>query len=741
MLGVTPVIHAKHVDKVVAARVANEVLKKQVIDATPNTFLECYLFVGADGKGFAIIAADDCVRPLLAYSSDGSFDPDHMPAHVASWIDGYQREIASVVAAGIAPSPQVQAMWETLIPSKSGSSVAPLLTTRWAQRPYYNSLCPYDIYDSAYAVTGCTATAMAQIMKYWEWPLVGWNSHTYVHQRYGTLSADFGNTIYRWDRMPDTLNALCDSLEIDAVAILMHHAGVAVEMNYGTRASGAATVAQRGFTQPCAENALKTYFRYNPLLFGSTKAGYSDSEWDAMLRGELDAARPVLYSGYDDNSGGHAFVLDGYDTLGMFHVNWGWGGYYDAYYTIDSLSPGAGSMGGDAVYTFNSRNGAIFNVYPWTETSSDTIVTVNIAVNDTTLGYIEGNGTYSIYDTVTIIPHAAEGCRFQRLTSGRNNLPLTFLAVSNIFGTLFFERIEGDTVGYCNDNVVTAWHDDYSSTTEWGIRIPPIMRRSRQLTAVQLYVYMGGNFTMNIYDADSLDGATPVYTDEFYITDDEAGWNTLQLDSVLTFHYTKTVWITFSITTGDDRYPAACASFCGNSDGSWYHLPDGWQPYDQYGEYYTWMIRAILDSRDRFHVAATPNDIYAGDVTGMGFYAPGDTVTLNALPHNGYQFSHWGNGDTVNPMHFVITCDTAFIAYFIPVTGIEEIENSELKVEINGLVLNIENPTDRPVSLYDITGRLLATSQLSSFTFHLPAPGVYLLKMEGLPARKIVVVK
>ena len=130
MLGVTPVIHAKHVDKAVAARVANEVLKKQVIDATPNTFLECYLFVGADGKGFAIIAADDCVRPLLAYSSDGSFDPDHMPAHVASWIDGYQREIASVVAAGITPSPQVQAMWETLIPSKSGSSVAPLLTTR-----------------------------------------------------------------------------------------------------------------------------------------------------------------------------------------------------------------------------------------------------------------------------------------------------------------------------------------------------------------------------------------------------------------------------------------------------------------------------------------------------------------------------------------------------------------------------------------------------------------------------------
>ena len=738
MMSVTTVMHAKPVDKAVAARVANDVLKKQVVDATPDAFTVCYLFVGADGKGFAIIAADDCVRPLLAYSPDGTFDADRMPAHVASWFEGYQREIASVVAAGIVPSPQVQAMWESPVQSKTDHSVAPLLSTRWAQGAYYNSLCPYDIYDSTYVYTGCTATAMAQIMKYWEWPLGGWNSHTYTHSTYGTLSADFGNTAYRWDRMPDTLNALCDSLEIEAVATLMYHAGVAVEMRYGTRGSGAATVAQRGFSQPCAENALKTYFRFNPLLYGNTKAGISDAEWAGMLRADLDASHPILYSGYDENAGGHAFVLDGYDTLGMFHVNWGWGGYYDAYYTVDSLSPGAGSMGGDAVYTFNSNNGAIFNVYPWTE-SFDTVVTVDFAVNDTSLGYVEGNGTYRLYDTITIIPHATEGCRYQRLTGSSNNLPLTFLAVSNIFGTLFFERIEGDTVGYCNDNVVTAWRDDYTSTTEWGIRIPPVMRRGRQLTAVQLYVYMGGNFTLSIYEGDSINGATPVYTGQYYITDEEVGWNTLPLDSVLTFYHTKTLWITFSVTDGADRYPAACASFCGNSDGSWYHLPEGWFPYDQYGEYYTWMIRAIFDPRDRFHVAATPNDINCGDVTGMGFFVPGDTVTLNAHPHNGYQFSNWGNGSTYNPLRFVLTCDTAFIAYFEPITDIEEIENSKLRIEISGLDLKVENPTGLPLELYDIQGRLFATSNLSLFTFHLPSPGVYLLKTAGLPARKIVV--
>lgn len=733
-------MQAKPVSIQQAQRVAEAILPGQAFVATDLDGL--YLFSSFDGKGFVLVSGDDCVRPLLAYSYDGIFDADKMPAHVAAWIDGYRREIASVAAADIAPSPEIQAMWENFVPSKSGDNyVNPLLTTRWSQRPYYNSLCPYDIYDSTNAVTGCTATAMAQIMKYWEWPLVGWNSHIYNHQRYGTLSADFGNTVYRWDRMPDTLSALCDSLEIDAVATLMYHAGVAVEMNYGTGASGAATVASRGFSQPSAENALKTYFRYNPLLFGSTKDGRDDAEWDAMLRADLDAARPVLYSGYDDYAGGHAFVLDGYDTLGMFHVNWGWGGYYDAYYTIDSLSPGAGSLGGDPLYTFNSRNGALFNVYPVAETI-DTVVTVDFAVNDADYGNVEGNGTYHPYDTVTIIPHAVEGYRYLRLSSGLNMIPLTFLAVNNVTDTVLFERIEGDTIGYCNDNAVTAWHDDYSSVTEWGIRIPPVMRQSRQLNAVQLFVYMGAYFNMNIYVGDSIDGATLVYSDQYYITDEETGWNTLPLDSMLTFDPSAVVWITFNVDVGNDRYPASCASFCGNSDGSWYHLPDGWQPYDQQGEYYTWMIRAIFSPRTWLNVAVTPNEINYGDVLGMGHYPPGYTVPLSALPKNGYQFSHWSNGSTDNPMTFVITSDTTFIAFFEPIIGIEEVENPDLKVEISNLTLTVTLPADiSSAALYDIQGRELASFNSPCFTFHVPIPGVYLLKAVGLPARKVVVTR
>lgn len=704
---------------------------------------EMMLYKPLAAPGFLLLSTDDCVRPVLAYSYTGNFDLENMPESVRQWLGGYERSIAASVAVGEEATPEVVADWQRWLegnPKSNDNYVEPLLTTRWSQRPFYNNLCPYDSIDSAFAVTGCVATAMAQIMRYWEWPVVGWGSHSYVHPRYGTLSADFGNTVYRWDRMPDTLSALCDSFKIDAVATLMYQAGVAVEMNYGTGASGAQTISYYGLGSPCAENALKTYFRYNPQIYSHMKSSFSDAEWDAMLRADLDAARPILYSGSDISAGGHAFVLDGYDTLGMFHLNWGWGGNYDAYYTIDSLSPGAGSLGGEPLYTFNYGNAAIFNIYP-VQPTIDTVISIDFVTSNLDWGSIEGSGIYHPYDTVSIIPHAAEGFRYQRMSSGLYNIPLTFLAVNDVTDTVFFERMEGDTVGYCDDNVFTAWRDDYSSTTEWGIRIPPVVRQARQLTAVQLYVYMGADYTMNIYVGDSIDGATPVYTGQYHFYNEEVGWNTLPLDSVLTFHRSQTIWVTFSVTDDSGIFPASCAPFCGNSDGSWYHLPGGWQPYDQEGVYYTWMLRAVFDSRDRLYVAVSPNDINAGDITGRGYYAPGDNVTLNALPKNGYQFSYWSNGSTDNPMDFIITRDTSFIAFFEPIIGIDEIEETQMEIEISGLTVTVNNPGNLPVSLYDIQGRLLTTSDFPIFDFQFSTPGVYLLESVGLPARKIVVTR
>ena len=132
---------------------------------------DIYLFTPVDGPGFVLVAADDCVRPVLAYSRDGAFDPKTMPDHVADWISAYNREIASLREAGATPSAAVQALWEQL--PDVNETVAPLMTTQWNQSPYYNNRCPVSPTNSRHAVTGCVATAMAQVMKYWNHPAVG----------------------------------------------------------------------------------------------------------------------------------------------------------------------------------------------------------------------------------------------------------------------------------------------------------------------------------------------------------------------------------------------------------------------------------------------------------------------------------------------------------------------------------------------------------------------------------------
>ena len=600
-IGLSVRVEAKPVDKAIAARMAVRVLNKTVVDATPTQLTGCHLFIGADGKGFVLLAADDRVRPVLAYSPDGTFDAGAMPKHVASWIEGYQREIASVVETCAGPSRKVAKEWERWnagVVQGRDTSVEPLMTSRWHQNHPFNSHCPYDTVLSAPTPVGCAATAMAQIMRYWRWPEVGYGSHSYVWSHYGTLTADFDTTHYRWDLMPDTLSAECSSEEIDAVATLTYQAGVSVEMMYHPEGSGSYSFSTGGLDFPCAENALKTYFRYNPLLQSRHKTDYSDSEWDAMLRAELDAGRPVIYGAIDPNiHAGHGFVIDGYDSLGMFHVNWGWGGRYDAWYAIDSLAPGAGSLGGEPVLCFNGIADAIFGICPAPMPTGHPS-TISFVSNDLSLGSVTGSGTYQTYDTVTIAVQAADGCRYMSMASGKHDVPFAFLAIGQDYAdTVIFERITGDTIGYCGDN----YHEDQpygeSGTLEWGIRIPAVMRQAKALSAVQLYCLAEGDYTLNVYNDETLDGAMPFYTKSFHLDGDQ-GWRTIELDSTLSFAAEQTVWITLGFT--DDTgwaAPIAASTYCGNPDGSWYRFSgsgEGWDIYHPIGGYYTWLIRAVL---------------------------------------------------------------------------------------------------------------------------------------------------
>ncbi len=325
-----------------------------------------YIF-NVDQSGFVIISGDDNVSPILAYSNESSFDPNNIPPNVRKWLEGYKKETQYIIEKKLAATPTITNEWDHYInspekytPAKIAASVNPLITTKWDQSPYYNALCPLDARSGERTVTGCVATAMAQIMKYWNYPATGFGFHSYNHSKYGTLSANFGSASYKWSEMPNMLNS-----NNTAVATLMLHCGVSVDMDYGIGAeggSGAYVTSSVSPVQHCSEYALKTYFGYKSTLKGVLKSAYSEQQWANLLMDELNANRPVLYAG-TGQGGGHCFVCDGYDNNGFFHFNWGWSGYYDGFFKTNALNPsGIGTGGGTG--SFNSYQQIVIGIEP-----------------------------------------------------------------------------------------------------------------------------------------------------------------------------------------------------------------------------------------------------------------------------------------------------------------------------------------------------------------------------------------
>ena len=330
-----------------------------------------------------------------------------MPENAHSWLQGYSDEIQYAIDSKMKASAETSKLWKDLIDgnSKAGKAtpvVNNLLSTTWDQNPLYNNLCPYSNYYSQLTVTGCVATAMAQIMKYWGYPSNGIGSHSYTHTAYydengnyhdamGELSADFGNTVYDWNNMPASLNSNSTNDQINAVATLMYHCGVSVEMDYGVIQIGGS-----GAVTAYVANALQTYFNYQTCTF-RTKANYSENQWIQMLKDELDAGRPLQYSGR--GTGGHSFVCCGYDSDNYFYFNWGWSGHNDAFYALNNLVPGSGGAGGGS-YSFTNDQAAIFGIQPATLIEAPTNLTYTLSgQQDVTLNWDPASGasSYNVY--------------------------------------------------------------------------------------------------------------------------------------------------------------------------------------------------------------------------------------------------------------------------------------------------------------------------------------------------------
>ena len=312
-------------------------------------------YVVNTGDSYVLVSADDCLPEVLGYSDSGTFDPNNMSPSMRYWLQCYDEELEEIKAGG---NPFSVSSKNT--PRKVPSAISPLMSCKWNQSAPYNNYAPLYNETGGRCVTGCVATAMAQIMYYHRHPAIGTGSHSYLWictEPVGptaTLSANFGQTTYRWSDMLDSYKGYATAEQEDAVATLMYHCGVSINMGYG-QSSGA-------YTEKVPE-ALKNYFSYDANYQRIQKIMYPADSLNAIIHSELAAGRPVLVSGSNDE-GGHAFVCDGCDNRGYFHINWGWGGSNDGYYLLTALNPGRSQGIGGTTKGYNKGTSFYIGLQP-----------------------------------------------------------------------------------------------------------------------------------------------------------------------------------------------------------------------------------------------------------------------------------------------------------------------------------------------------------------------------------------
>lgn len=575
---------AERVKPSTAQKVARAVLGNNGSKSTTLTdisqdagYANLYIFNGE--QGFVVIAADDCVQPLLAFSPTGSFVIDGMPANVSGWLQGYDDEIQYAVDNNLQASPNTLRQWKALMEGNSRASkntvvVAPLIKTTWDQNPGYNDLCPYDENAQEQIVVGCVATAMAQIMRYWEYPSHGTGSHSYTpesHPEYGLQTVNFAAATYDWVAMP--LHS--SSAE---VAKLMYHCGVSVNMDYNLRANGGSGAYDRDIP-----NALTTYFNYKNTVCRVQKSSYT-GDWTQMLKDELDSGRPVEYNGRG-SAGGHAFICDGYgydnNNVCYFHFNWGWSGRNDGFFLLTNLNPGSGGAGGGG-YVFNDDQSAIIGIQP--QDCATTAPTNFSAVADGRNALLSWNPAtdaveYSIYKDGLLIAITAattftdndlpygsyDYCVKSRDANGASSVATATIALpieplvseltmtrngSSI--TLDWSEPEWITPG-TDDEILTYGENQVSGgygtgSTEtnlyFGHRYPvSMLSNNKVMYKVSFFAAETGNFKLFVYESapDAERPQTQIYTQDYAAT--HTGKNDIVLSTPLNIDYTKDLWV------------------------------------------------------------------------------------------------------------------------------------------------------------------------------------------------------
>ena len=353
--------------------------------------------------GFIIISADDAYVPVIGYSFEGRFDFENADPNYKGFIKNYGEQIAFARANNVLPGEDVNAAWAELRDDNiliSGITrdrdVEPLLDNTWDQGDPYNYYCPADAAGpGGHCWAGCVATAMAQIMYYWRYPVNGTSQHCYIpgNYSYGEQCADFANTYYDWTGMINTV----DNKNPFANAELQYHCAVSVNMNFGTTAGS-------GAQSSSVPNALYMYFRYLTAQYRE-KGNYTLTGWISLLKADIDVGKPVYYSGYSPSEGGHAFVCDGYQG-DNFHFNFGWSGYGNGYYSLSDVN--GFNVNQACVRGFSPSDAG----YPYHNTGTVNVTSTSGSITDGSgpvANYIDNNNAFwlidpqTVYDSITNI--------------------------------------------------------------------------------------------------------------------------------------------------------------------------------------------------------------------------------------------------------------------------------------------------------------------------------------------------
>lgn len=643
----------------------------QLTEWKDNSLSNLYLFAG--DHAFVLLSADDRAFPVLGYSLDNGFDVSFIPANTLEWLQMYNQGIQDLKDHGVEATVEVKESWrqlmEGVLPSvENRAEVAPLIATHWGQREPYNYSCP------GHALTGCVATTMSQIMRYYEYPNQGYGYHSYNHPVYGTLYASFGQTTYDWDNMPLTASAYSPSIVQQALGTLFYQCGVSVDMDYAIDGSAA-------YSTDVPE-VMKTYFKYAPDIVLDDKSYYSQSAWETLIKDELNASRPVYYSA-NGNAGGHAFLCDGYDAYDKFHMNWGWSGNYDGYYQIGALNP-------DEETHYNNLNRIITHIYPLEYAiEAPSYLAVNCDDGWVNLSWpaVPGAAYYKVYRNDEVLAPNVSGTSYvdrdfsygdqvyyvKAITSAGDRSPRSEKVEVTVDYALPAPTEVSASVNHeGGDNVVLTWTMETEGEVDmhYGVAETPqngsgyngygtywAQRYTRTdveyhagmlVSEVQVYLRAVGNYTLTVCNGDPLSNPSMVYQQPY--TCNSIGWNTITLTTPMVLDYSNDLWVML-YAPASISYPAAFCGYAG--DGmpyASYIRKDGQSWYSYYEENRSWMFRVILRDPAFTYSVAKNEVIIAENLTEPSFIdrniSAGETE-YNIMAFDGTYESMWSETFTL----------------------------------------------------------------------------------------------